>query len=100
MTSANVKAGVYVSKLGDQTRYIVTPGASDANGNITTKSAMHSYITRNARNPNFAKGFFSPSKCKTTIHEGKEGYIVPEEMYKPMGDVISDMVKDHSKFKD
>ena len=98
MTSANVKAGVYVSKLGDEKRFIVTPGATDVNGNVTTKGAMHAYIQRNARNPDFAGGKFAPGKATMTNYNGVEGYVVKPEMFEPMHSMIKDMVETHSGF--
>lgn len=96
MTSANVKAGVFVSKLGDEERYIVTPGATDKRGNITCKSALHAYITRNKMNPAFAGGYFK--NTPTTSYNGQEGIVVPKKMFEPMHKTISDMVETHSGF--
>lgn len=96
MTSANVKAGVFVSKLGDESKYIVTPGATDSNGNITCKSALHAYITRNKMNPAFAGGYFK--NAQTTSYNGQEGIVVPKKMFDPMHKTISDMVETHSSF--
>ena len=97
MTSANVAAGVHKSTLGDKTRYIITKGSTAEDGTHTA-GAMHAYITRNANNPKFMKGMFTPSKVHMSHVNGEPGYVVDEPTYKTMKNMLGGVVQTHSPF--
>lgn len=96
MGESNIHAGVHKSKLGDKTRYIVTKG-SVVDG-VETSSAMHAYISRNANNPKFMKGMFTPTKVHMSHVNGEQGYVIDESTYDTMKSMLSGVVKTHSPF--
>lgn len=99
MTSANIRAGVTETKLGGKSRWIITRGEV-VDGKVVTKGAMHAYISRNSRNPEFLDGEYVEGKAHmTTTENGERGYVVKNpEHIKLMDRMIGDMVETHSPF--
>lgn len=95
MKPENVTAGVHTSKVGDKTRYVVPATGPDG-----TKSAMHTYIARNAKKPDFMNGAYFHTKAKMATHtDGTQAYVIENpDHFTAMKKLLTYLVETHSPY--
>jgi len=93
MTSKNVTAGVYESKHGDETRYLVAETGEDG-----TKGAIHTLMTLNRNNKGFLDGKYAEGKAHITSVNGKRAFVLPADHYHELRDSVNTALTAKSDF--
>ncbi len=96
MDESNVTTGVHISKVGDKKKYIVPMANTDG-----TRNAMHSYLSRSARDPTFMKGVYHETKAKMeTMEDGSKAYVIEDpDHFQAMKKLLTYLAASHSPYR-
>lgn len=96
MEEAHVTTGVHISKVNGKKKYIVPMTNVDG-----TRNAMHSYLSRSARDRTFMGGVYSEGKAKMeTMDDGSKAYVIEDpDHFKAMKKLLTYLATSHSPYR-